>query len=664
MVSDMPAPSVSSTDHAGQQGSSQHWLSSVSPKPVLDGASATQPQLSKQQDQTFVVQGCWEQKLLAELQDVTMRSAETLCEVRAVRAAFAGMTNEMMSELRAIQQHITSLACTVRQNGIRERVASQGSPVDQIATNSAEHRLETRLSSLEQMENDRLKSIEAKLDSIQEVETAKFNSIEATLQRGNANRVSRVRLTINSEESGLSRNTEVNHNLNFSQVARLSQSGRYATKRSNTEWELSDNSHGFSVAFEETDGHAKTPSFLRILRMPARRDRQFQWIQAASCLLVILNVCWMGFSTHVSLQQTLQDKEEPVYVLYGDICFLVAFIVEIVLRIWNEKRQFFLGPHVRWNVFDFIVTLVSVLEALLVNFFGNISWLRTLRIIRVVRALRIFQVFIQFPDFRFILDCILRGVRPLVTCLIVLFCCLYLVALALTQSMDARLAENPTLLSDPDLLKHYNSFESTMFSLFKVISGGASWGELLIPLEKISRWQFRLMYSLYIIIFFFGVRPGLLAVFIGYTNRMWLDDQESQKCEELQGEVITADSLKHLLIEEQSKEGTISRTKLTKILEGKGEAHLKKLGLELEAVLGLFKLLDKTETNRVSINELISGLIELKHNPANLSVVTMMYESQRILFQISALRLYTEKQFARITMDDLDVIKGRCSVMS
>merc|ERR1719461_319826 len=105
----------------------------------------------------------------------------------------------------------------------------------------------------------------------------------------------------------------------------------------------------------------------------------------------------------------------------------------------------------------------------------------------------------------------------------------------------------------------------------------------------------------------------------------------------------------------------ISRSKLTNVLHGKGAPHLKKLGLQLETVLGLFKLLDKAEANRVSIEELVCGVMELKRNPASLNMVTTMYESQRILLQINALKAYTEDQFARITMDDVEVMHGRCS---
>merc|ERR1711879_977024 len=82
---------------------------------------------------------------------------------------------------------------------------------------------------------------------------------------------------------------------------------------------------------------------------------------------------------------------------YVDICFVGLFALELTLRILSEGRAFFTGEAWVWNLFDFIITFISVLEHVLSSVerdaaFMRISHIRVMRVIRVVRLMRVLRL--------------------------------------------------------------------------------------------------------------------------------------------------------------------------------------------------------------------------------------------------------------------------------
>jgi hypothetical protein len=55
----------------------------------------------------------------------------------------------------------------------------------------------------------------------------------------------------------------------------------------------------------------------------------------------------------------VRDDEKWKRILYGiDICFLIAFTVELVLNMWAHGRHVFLRAS-KWNLFDLVIILGS-----------------------------------------------------------------------------------------------------------------------------------------------------------------------------------------------------------------------------------------------------------------------------------------------------------------
>lgn len=108
-------------------------------------------------------------------------------------------------------------------------------------------------------------------------------------------------------------------------------------------------------------------------------------------LLILLNAVIAGLLTIESF------KNEYGYVL-NLICDIsvIVFLVEITIRIWLGKRNFWIGKNWRWNIFDLLITVVSSISLIVMS-----NSLITLRVFREFRVLRVFS---RFKNLRVILD--------------------------------------------------------------------------------------------------------------------------------------------------------------------------------------------------------------------------------------------------------------------
>eukprot|EP00419_Tripos_fusus_P083320 CAMPEP_0172937436 /NCGR_PEP_ID=MMETSP1075-20121228/222523_1 /TAXON_ID=2916 /ORGANISM="Ceratium fusus, Strain PA161109" /LENGTH=105 /DNA_ID=CAMNT_0013798811 /DNA_START=5 /DNA_END=322 /DNA_ORIENTATION=+ len=89
----------------------------------------------------------------------------------------------------------------------------------------------------------------------------------------------------------------------------------------------------------------------------------------------------------------------------------------------------------------------------------------------------------------------------------------------------------------------------------------------------------------------------------------------------------------------------ITFKRLTRILQDKGITHLKKVGLDINAVLGVFNMLDAEETGTVLVDEIACSLMQLKGNTENVHFATVMYENKRLMTRINKLSQHLQSEF-------------------
>ena len=100
-------------------------------------------------------------------------------------------------------------------------------------------------------------------------------------------------------------------------------------------------------------------------------SRPFQY---AILILIFANAALLGLETLPHIKEN-----HLALFLTIDRIFLAIFLVELALRIYAWRRRFFLDG---WNVFDFIIILVSALATS--NLFAALRAFRVLRVLHIV----------------------------------------------------------------------------------------------------------------------------------------------------------------------------------------------------------------------------------------------------------------------------------------
>ncbi|CAE7529644.1 CACNA1S [Symbiodinium natans] len=227
----------------------------------------------------------------------------------------------------------------------------------------------------------------------------------------------------------------------------------------------------------------QTSSHMKGSRRAARivSSKFFSTLVAA---LIFLNLVLLGAEVDASANLPVEEQLQSFYVL--NIILVAIFVAEVVLKICAYTcRGFLMGPEKLWNVFDFLIVLLSVLE-IIVDLLAQalaewkvveISSLRIMRFARLVRALRgirVIRVIRYISGLRTILFSIASTMSSvlwtMVLLLMIFFCFGVLIAQISTDYCRQFINSDSTCA--PQLLRFWPSVMESMLTLFLSITGG------------------------------------------------------------------------------------------------------------------------------------------------------------------------------------------------
>jgi len=202
-------------------------------------------------------------------------------------------------------------------------------------------------------------------------------------------------------------------------------------------------------------------------------------------------------------------------------------------------------------------------------------------------------------------------------------------------------------VDNSDIGRLYGGFGRSMYTLLLAVSGGTPWDELVQPLSRRS-WWFQLFFVIYVCIASFFVLNVLSAVFVSFVSNAEKKNHDEELHDSQVQNLHIAENLRQLLHEKSPRnDGTISFRRLERILSQDGSDILSNLKLNVQTALGIFKMeLGGKECG--DIDDFICSLAQLKGNPSNIHVLSMMYESKRIMSRISALSELVQAGFTSL----------------
>lgn len=310
------------------------------------------------------------------------------------------------------------------------------------------------------------------------------------------------------------------------------------------------------------------------------------WFTNGIMLLILINVVLLGVEVDMAAGLGMQDV--PGWLSVANASFVAIFLLELILRYsavgWSG---FWCGEDSSWNIFDFIVIAVSVID---VCTSGSLFW--TILVIEHCRDL----------------------------------------AVEALQDPNA-IPECPESLS-----RYWTSVGTSMLTLFASISGGLDWESAIQPLRMVSPWAVGLV-LLYVTITVFAVLNVVIGVFCNTAIENAGADKELASIKQVYTKSNQVSTLKKIFYEiDSSGSDEVSIEDLEEAMRG-GELKnfLESMGISTDDVWTLCILLDTDRSGTIDLEEFVTGCMQL-HGPAkSMQLAQMRFEnrgSRRILKQL------------------------------
>lgn len=189
--------------------------------------------------------------------------------------------------------------------------------------------------------------------------------------------------------------------------------------------------------------------------------------------------------------------------------FCMIFLLEIVLRIIVEQKEFFMSKECKWNYFDLWIVALAVFEEFS-RLIGsgtdtNFTFVRILRILRITRIIRLIRVLKEFRELRVLINSIMGSMMSLLWTVLLLIVMLYCVGVFVTQVVAEY--RSKMLLEDlgedhqrdlDEMSENYGSVLMAIYTLFQAMSGGVDWGDAARPLVERINFMFAPFFCCYI----------------------------------------------------------------------------------------------------------------------------------------------------------------------
>lgn len=120
------------------------------------------------------------------------------------------------------------------------------------------------------------------------------------------------------------------------------------------------------------------------------------WNISIICVILINSVL-LGLNTFPNIKENYGN----ILNVADNICLFI-FTIELTLRLLCYRVDFFINTERWWNIFDFVIVLVSLLAF-------QYSVLRTLRILRILRIIS------SFPSMKLVVNAVLKTIPAMIS---------------------------------------------------------------------------------------------------------------------------------------------------------------------------------------------------------------------------------------------------------
>jgi len=346
-------------------------------------------------------------------------------------------------------------------------------------------------------------------------------------------------------------------------------------------------------------------------------------------LTVALNICVVILETDARAREKDNNVKPPSWLEPFNLSMLSVFILELCLRIFVFRSQFFTAS--KWHVMDFTIIAMDVLNTIISRFVtkSSLSWvtmLRLLRVVRMLRAVRVVRTLTVFRELYLMLHAFLSALRAIAWATFLLGGLLTfwsIIAVDVIHPLNRKVAESGRYDSCPNCSQAFESVLRANLTFFKQIVAGDSWGQVSEPIIEMFPETALFFLSVHISIDL-GLLNLILTVIVDRAAKARQDDlafEVQVKQEEF--EKSKDDLLKMCETMDTDNSGQLTLDELVSGYEKEGDFAQTMLNMDVhkEDMQRLFHVLDQDGSGGVAYQEFIEQLHKMKSQDLQMMLV-------------------------------------------
>jgi len=365
--------------------------------------------------------------------------------------------------------------------------------------------------------------------------------------------------------------------------------------------------------------------------------------ELAYIFITLFDICVLLWEAQVMsrlvLSQTLNSQgalqDSRICTVIAD-CVCFTFVIDLTLRLRAHGFEV-----LKYSLLDACSVLVYVFQVGV-----NHAWmdqraslairvvsshLSIFRVARLVRILHVSALVRKQPAFRTLrlISYSLSSSNAVGTllciCSTIFGICVFFGVFLTEGSMAFLLQHGPT--TEPELHQYFGTVFRSVFSLYQAMTGGEDWANIYHSLNPLGG-----VYQTAFIVFqgftWIALLNVVTASFVENTLQRSKEDREFMVQTEIEVKKSYLDAMKeifHGLDDDDS--GSIEIGELQECLQKKDiGAWFASLGIDVEQVGNLFKLLDRDKSGTLDEEEFIFGCLQLRGEARNIDVALLQYQ--------------------------------------
>jgi voltage-gated sodium channel len=333
---------------------------------------------------------------------------------------------------------------------------------------------------------------------------------------------------------------------------------------------------------------------------------------------ITLNAVTMGLETDARGEK---GDDIPSYWYLIEVVFCLIFLAELVARLYYHRLSFFCPPKRKlWNITDFAIVLMSVIDAFIIAPLGmsgdTVRLVTLLRFVRLMRLIRLVRLLRMFKELWLVANGLIESAKTLCWVAIMILCFIYICAIFTTLVIG----KNDELY-DPYFMTsggwdhevYFRTVPRSMFTLFQIVTF-ESWSERIVRHVMQKQPAMVIFFVGFIAITSFGLLNIVVGVVVESTlSTSEKDDNKIKRSQEHDRQRVF-DHLRDIFeAADEDGSGTLTLGEVQKAIN-KPEIYnkLKMIDFPVEDPRQIFQLLDYDNSCELSIDEFIAGCIRMK----------------------------------------------------